>query len=170
MRKRRKGQNFEGRVSYLEGIGGGFELDLELHHGGGPAGPDDGGEGADGGDGLSQVGLIPPAVELIDDGEGFLAVAIREGGGGWWRRWLWWVDGGGGGGGLGLGEPVGGDGAEVRHPCLVVCRNLWVRHWRSRRGREDRWFQCGVVLVLLGVEDDDDALHCTASTPWFYCG
>lgn len=57
------------RGGYFERIGGVFELDFELHHGGGFAGADDGGEGANGGDGLRQIGVITPLVELVDHRE-----------------------------------------------------------------------------------------------------
>jgi hypothetical protein len=53
-------------TKHLEHVACLLELDLELHHGGGPAGPDDGGERHDGGHRLRGVGLAAPQVELLD--------------------------------------------------------------------------------------------------------
>uniref|UniRef100_J3NDJ7 Uncharacterized protein n=1 Tax=Oryza brachyantha TaxID=4533 RepID=J3NDJ7_ORYBR len=54
------------RKGDLELVGCLLELDLELHHGGGPAGADYGGERHDGCHGLRGLGLAPPEVELLD--------------------------------------------------------------------------------------------------------
>ena len=104
--------------SYFEGIGGVFELDFELHHGGGRAGADDGGQGANGGDGLRQIGVLAPGVELVDDGEGFVGGVIMR------RRRRRAMDGGG----LSLSEPLGADYAELHRSVLVVRRCLPILH------------------------------------------
>ncbi|BAT17231.1 Os12g0497544, partial [Oryza sativa Japonica Group] len=65
------------RWGYLELVGCLLELDLELHHGGGPAGADDGGERHDGRHGLRGLGLAAPEVELLDHPA---AAAVAPGG------------------------------------------------------------------------------------------
>jgi len=94
-----------------------LELDLELHHGGGPAGADDGGERHDGGHRLRGLGLAAPEVELLDDAAG--------GPGGRRRGRLGGRVGGigareGGGGGGRVREPVAGDDGVVLRARLVV--------------------------------------------------
>jgi len=107
---------------YFEGIGGAFELDFELHHGGSLAGADDGGQGANGGDGLRQIGVLAPAVELLDDGEGFVGVIVgrrkRR------RRRRGTVDCGG----LSLSEPLGAHYPELHRSVLVIRRSLPILH------------------------------------------
>lgn len=89
-----------------------------MHYGGGLAGADDGGEGANGGDGLSQIGVPPPLVELVDHGEIGIGGGVGGGGGGV----------GGDDGGLGLSKPLVADDAEVRHSVLVVRRYVAILH------------------------------------------
>jgi len=95
-------------------------LDFELHHGGGLAGADDGGQGANGGDGLGQIGVFAPGVELVDDGEAFVGVIVgrRK------SRRRGALDGGG----LRLNEPLGADYAELHRSVLVVRRCLPILH------------------------------------------
>lgn len=91
-----------------------LELDLELHHGGGPAGADDGSERHDGGDRLRGLGLAAPEVELLDDAAG--PGGRRRGG----RVGRGIGAGEGRGGGGGVGQPVAGDDGVVLRARLVV--------------------------------------------------
>lgn len=101
---------------YFERIGGLLELDFELHHGGSLAGSYDGGQGANGGDGLGQMGLFPPAVKLVDDTEGLVRIGAEL------RLRLRF----GANSGLSLGQPVAGDHAVVRRSGLIVGRDIRV--------------------------------------------
>ncbi|KAL0917284.1 hypothetical protein M5K25_012335 [Dendrobium thyrsiflorum] len=56
---------------HLERVGCFLELYLELHHGSGLAGTDEGRKGHNRCNGLGQVRLFPPIIEFIDDTEGF---------------------------------------------------------------------------------------------------
>lgn len=108
----------------FEGVGGLLELDFEFHHGGGLAGPDDCGQGANRRHGLGQIGLLPPVVELVDDAKRLSRLGRGGGGDVGLGRGL--VVGVAADGGLGLGEPVAGDDAVVGGPGLVVGGDLRV--------------------------------------------
>ena len=108
-------------VTDFEGIGGVFELDFELHHGGGLAGADDGGQGANGGHGLRQIGVFGLPVELRYHRERYLFVVIVV-----VRRRM-------DGGGLGLSEPVGAHYPELNRSVLVIRRCLLILHSMRRR-------------------------------------
>lgn len=108
-------------VTDLELVGCLLELNLELHHGGGPAGADDGSERHDGGHRLRGLGLAAPEVELLDHASG------APGGGGRSvgriRRRSRIATGGGGRSGGGVREPVTGDDGVVLRARLVVGGN-----------------------------------------------
>ena len=109
---------------YFERIGGLLELDFELHHSGSLTSSNHGGQGANSSDGLREIGLFPPVIELVNDAEAFPGSRGRSEELGLGRRG---VVGMVANGGLGLGEPVAGDDGGVGGSGLVVGGDFGIR-------------------------------------------
>jgi hypothetical protein len=143
-------------TKHLEHVACLLELDLELHHGGGPAGPDDGGERHDGGHRLRGVGLAAPQVELLNH-----TPAAGTGGRERVRR-----GGGAVGSTRGVREPVAGDDGVVVGARLVVGGDGRRRAWGRVRVLGSDGLH-GRKMVERGVRRAISAVRCMAACSEF---
>jgi hypothetical protein len=143
-------------TEHLELVGCLLELDLELHHGGAPAGPDDGGERHDGGHRLRGVGLAAPQVELLNH-----TPAAGTGGRERVRR-----GGGAVGSTRGVREPVAGDDGVVVGARLVVGGDGRRRAWGRVRVLGGDGLH-GRKMVERGVRRAISAVRCMAACSEF---
>ena len=95
-----------------------------IHHSGSLTSSNHGGQGANSSAGLREIGLFPPVIELVNDGEAFPESRGRSEELGLGHRG---VVGMVANGGLGLGEPVASDDGSVGGPSLVVGRDFGIR-------------------------------------------
>ena len=95
-----------------------------IHHSGSLTSSNHGGQGANSSDGLREIGLFPPVIELVNDGEAFPESRGRSEELGLGHRG---VVGMVANGGLGLGEPVASDDGSLGGSSLVVGRDFGIR-------------------------------------------